>query len=870
MAFRTRHQKADHREVELLRRLVTLANQLQSSLALDAVVGVIVSAAGNIFGYREAALYLLDPDGETFRVHATLGEHPDYDGLLFERPLPRRVLDQLFLPRYQIGSSYFVDSRLHEWTEEQEHFLSPLDLGERRDDEWNAQDELFVPLFDKRRQITGVLDLYDPADRALPTLDLVKSLEVFATHAAVAVENARQFRELEGATTQLAGQLELRHALIDLSAALLTTLDQQELFAQIAALLKDFVDYDAMEIRLVDDQAQELYCGFTSDSGEAEQMASWRAPLDVGVSGWVLTHNEAQLVNDMLGDQRGALVPGTEWTPQASIIAPLTVAGTVMGVLALDRIGGRTFAEEELEPTRLFANLAAIGIQNARQYEEAEAASRRLERQLALRQDLLQLSTAVLGTLGRDTVFQEVTTMLKDMVDYDAVDIRLVDEDARELVSIYARGMDVEPAQAFRISLDEGVTGWVARHDQAQLVNDMGADPRVTQVPGTAEHERQASLVLPLTVRGTVTGVLTIDRMKGRTFEESELEVTKLFANMAAIAIQNALAYEEVERQAISDGLTGIHNHRHFHETLEAEVSRAERYDETFCLFMMDLDHFKAVNDTVGHQKGDQVLCAVSDVLRSCSRESDYLARYGGEEFTMILPRTGLQEAVSLAQRVRAGVARIDAGHPALRVTVSIGVAAFPGSAATSDGVLAAADAALLRAKARGRDRVCLFTAAEATLVTAAETDLVAAAETDLIALGRRFAGFIGLSEAETAGLATALAALESDGGGLGDVHAVLDPGGNGDTAARDVRNRAVEALLYGNESWDGSGYPEGRRGNAIPRVARAFAVCRRYDVATHSGSSLDVLRGDAARELDPVMVQRFAAMIRAETPAAD
>jgi diguanylate cyclase (GGDEF)-like protein len=862
MAFRTRHQKTDRSEVELLRSLVTLANQLQSSLELDAIVGVIASAAGSVFGFREAVLYLLEPDGGTFRVNATLGEYPDYDSVLFERPVPRRVFDELFLAKYQIGSSYFVDSRLHQWTEEQLYYLPPLDLGPRDDDEWQSEDELFVPLFNKKREIMGVLDLYDPADRALPAPDMVKSLEVFAAHAAVAVENARQFRELEGASAQLAAQLELRHALIDLSAALLTTLDRRTLFSRIAALLKDFVDYDAMEIRLVDEQVQELYCGFTSDGGDAEQMTGWRAPLDVGVSGWVLTHNEAQLVNDMLRDPRGALVPGTEWVPQASIIAPLTVAGRVMGVLVLDRLGGNTFAEAELEPARLFANMAAIAIQNARQYEEAEVASRERERQLALRHDLLQLSAALLGTLDRDTVFHEVTTMLRDIVDYDAVDIRLVDEDTRELVSIYARGVDVEPAQAFRISLEEGVTGWVARHGQAQLINDMGADPRVTQVPGTAEHERQASLVLPLTVRGTVTGVLTIDRMGGRTFEESELDVTKLFANMAAIAIQNALAYEEVERQAICDGLTGIHNHRHFHETLETEVRRAERYEETFCLFMMDLDHFKAVNDTVGHQKGDEVLRSVSDVLRSCSRESDYLARYGGEEFAMILPRTGLQEAVSLAQRIRAGVAQIDAGHPALHVTVSVGVAEFPDSAADSDGVLAAADAALLRAKALGRDRVCLYAGDEPVLV--------AGAETDLVALGRRFAAFIGLSEAETAGLVTALAVLDPDGGALREVQAVLEAGGSGGSRGGDVRNRAVEALVYGHECWDGSGYPEGRRGSAIPRVARAFAVCRRYDVAAHNGSSLDVLRGAAAKELDPVMVQRFAAMIRAESAHSD
>ena len=220
----------------------------------------------------------------------------------------------------------------------------------------------------------------------------------------------------------------------------------------------------------------------------------------------------------------------------------------------------------------------------------------------------------------------------------------------------------------------------------------------------------QASIVVPLRVRGKVTGVLTLDRFEGRTFATSDLEPVKLFANLAGIAIQNARTYEEMERQAISDGLTGIHNYRHFHESLKAEVSRAGRYDEHFCLLMMDLDHFKAVNDTIGHQKGDDVLRAVSGVLRSCSRESDYLARYGGEEFAMILPRTTLDEAKTLAERIRASVSMLDPGHPDLHVTMSIGVSSYPESAKDSDGVLGAADAALLRAKSGGRDRVCLYT----------------------------------------------------------------------------------------------------------------------------------------------------------------
>ena len=331
-----------------------------------------------------------------------------------------------------------------------------------------------------------------------------------------------------------------------------------------------------------------------------------------------------------------------------------------------------------------------------------------------------------------------------------------------------------------------------------------------------------------------------------------------LFANLAAIAIQNARTYEEMERQAISDGLTGIHNYRHFHESLQAEVSRAGRYGEHFCLLMMDLDHFKAVNDTIGHQKGDDVLRAVAGVLRSCSRESDYLARYGGEEFAMILPRTTLDEARTLAERIRASVSMLDPGHPDLHVTMSIGVSAYPESAKDSDGVLGAADAALLRAKSGGRNRVCLYTDAVA--------GATAEFEGDLAAVGRRFAAFIGLSEAETAGLVTALAVHETGAAVQDEVQAIL-----GTRPERRRRGRArcgrtpSTALVYGNERWDGGGYPEGRRGAEIPRVARAFAVCRRWDPAAHNGDSVADLRGRASHELDPKMVQRFTAMLRAE-----
>ena len=691
MAFGSKKRTSGYGEAELLRGLVNLASEAQASPELDGIVRAVATTVTQTFGYREATVYLVDDDGDTYRAHATVGEHPDCDAGIFARPVPAHVWDELFLERYQMGSSFFVDHRVHEWTDEQLHYLPPLELGKRADHEWHEDDDLLVPMFDKRRRLMGVLELYDPADRSTPTLDQVKALEVFAAHAAVAIENARQYEELESTSTELQRQLRLRHELLNLSTALLSTLDQ-------------------------------------------------------------------------------------------------------------------------------------------------------------------------------DDVFALITSMLKQMVDYDTMDIRLVDEATNELVAIYARDENADEMLGFRIPVEAGLSGWVVRHNEAQLVNDMNADSRVVQVPGTDESEPQASIVVPLNVRGKVTGVLTIDRLHGRVFEESELEPAKLFANMAAIAIQNARSFEEMERQAISDGLTGIHNYRHFRDTLKSTVSRAKRYGESFCLLMMDLDHFKAVNDTVGHQAGDEVLRAVADVLRSCSRDSDYQARYGGEEFVMLLPQTGLSEADTLAERVRSQVAEIDAGHPGLRVTMSIGVASFPDSANDSDGVLAAADAALLRAKARGRDRVCL---------AGDDTARVAAAiEGDLVDLGRRFAEALGLSDVETAGLVTALAVHEVDAAITDEVQTILGvggrTGGNGaGSATHEVRRQAIEALLYGSERWDGTGYPEGRRGSAIPRVARAFAVCREYRQAGLDLGGVDQLRSAASRELDPRMVQRFVSMLRAAVASA-
>ncbi|MGB0127971.1 MAG: CHASE domain-containing protein [Rhodocyclaceae bacterium] len=172
----------------------------------------------------------------------------------------------------------------------------------------------------------------------------------------------------------------------------------------------------------------------------------------------------------------------------------------------------------------------------------------------------------------------------------------------------------------------------------------------------------------------------------------------------------------DLERQARTDSLTGVNNRRHFLELAEAEINRAVRYGSALSVLMIDIDFFKAVNDTYGHAAGDQVLCRLTDICRAGLRETDPIGRMGGEEFAVLLPETDLAGAYDVAERLRGAIAATSVNQAeglALRFTVSIGVASFVDRDASVGGLLRAADDALYMAKRGGRNRVCNHVAAE-------------------------------------------------------------------------------------------------------------------------------------------------------------
>ena len=234
--------------------------------------------------------------------------------------------------------------------------------------------------------------------------------------------------------------------------------------------------------------------------------------------------------------------------------------------------------------------------------------------------------------------------------------------------------------------------------------------PQVAEVAGGA-HGIALTLKARLGARDSALNlaVMSLGRSE-RPFTEDEAQLLEYLVGQAAISIENADLLETVQRQAVTDELTGLSNVRQMHVALDREFERARRFDTPVGFVLLDLDDFKLVNDTYGHQQGDEVLSEVAAVLRELSRDIDEPARYGGEELAVVLSQTEIDGAVHLAERMRAAIESLRiprlTGEGDLRVTASFGVASAPSKASDKRSLIAAADGALYRAKRAGKNRV--------------------------------------------------------------------------------------------------------------------------------------------------------------------
>jgi len=222
----------------------------------------------------------------------------------------------------------------------------------------------------------------------------------------------------------------------------------------------------------------------------------------------------------------------------------------------------------------------------------------------------------------------------------------------------------------------------------------------------------KSHLTLPLTVEGEILGCISLNSDQSNAFDAQDLQFLSVIGYQMAATLKHFQRFSSIKNIAIYDTLTGLYNRRYFEERLGMDAQKSFYGGTPLSLVMVDIDHFKKVNDTFGHTEGDQVLCRVSSLLKSSIRKKDTVARYGGEEFILILPEAGLEASFVIAERIRRLIENtlFEVGRAQINLTVSMGISNFPSHRAKSkEELIKMADQALYDAKRGGRNKVCIF-----------------------------------------------------------------------------------------------------------------------------------------------------------------
>ena len=659
---------SERRLTKLQKTVAKLGETILSAGKIDDIMQSVLDAITEQSGFRRAVVSLYDLSvaypfqGEIHKTFTSGLSPVEVETILSEEGLTPEERKLAFADRFRLGPAYYIPHDQIPWSPD-------LGLaGTTTVEGWHADDFLFLPLRGESG-IIGHLSVDDPIDRAAPTLESIIAVAALANFAALAVERIYKVNELRK-------QKERLHGLFKFSRQLSQVQEIGSLCSLAAERLQRDMDYELCAIWLKEgaDLSLEGIAAQESINEQEVPKKGLRLPLSGdGLARWVIEHQEPTIVPDVRKEERYK-----KWIAltRSEVDVPIPGRNGALGSISVESRKLAAFGKQDLEILTSLANQLSVAISN-------------LKRREALAQ-INSLGQKLTEALDLDQLTADLISFLANQFNQQYVAILLYREKELVIREVNSPNSEAGPTTGDRFGLDEGIVGWVAHHQCYALVDDVQADPRYAEVfPGI-----RSELAMPITISGQLLGVLNVESEQVKFFDEEDRRFLEAIAAEGAIAIANLTAQEQLRQQAVCDPLTQLYNRHYFNEVIRFEIERADRYDHPVSLMMIDIDGFRAVNNRLGHLKGDEILCAVAKIIEESVRTSDRVIRYGGDEFLILMPETN-GDSERVHTRLKEEIERLSRELPlnGLSIGLSIGTCTrLPHDPRTLEEILEEAD----------------------------------------------------------------------------------------------------------------------------------------------------------------------------------